>query len=122
MCVINKLSNSEVHQLINSATLTNSLQVVGEFTEGIHVSSAIYYSPPMQRLVQAAVDITNWGNDIYSFRKVMLISKGLTNLWLFKCCKKYSIKNLSEYYCATGIARWRSESGVPGKQKGGVFV
>jgi hypothetical protein len=47
------------------------VQVFG-VVEGIRVSSAVYYSPPMQRLVQATNDVIIWHNDIYSFQKVIL--------------------------------------------------
>ena len=87
MSSTNSANYSEVHQFIDFASPTNSLQVVGEFTEGIHVYSAIYYNPPMQRLIQATNDIVMWENDIHSFQKVMAISKGKPNLWLLLTAK-----------------------------------
>jgi hypothetical protein len=60
------------------------VQVFGEVAEGIRVSSAVYYSPPMQRLVQATNDVISWHNDIYSFQKVILVHEH--NLCQSKIC------------------------------------
>ena len=51
------------------------VQVFGELAEGIRVTSAVYYSPPMQRLVQATNDVIIWHNDIYSFQKVIILDR-----------------------------------------------
>jgi hypothetical protein len=58
--------------LPNSYATIFYVHIFGEVAEGIRVSSAVYYSPPMQRLVQATNDVIIWHNDIYSFQKVIL--------------------------------------------------
>jgi hypothetical protein len=51
-----------------------------ELLQDVFIPNSIYDSPPMQRLLDAAIDAICWNNDIWSFKKEFMAGEEMANL------------------------------------------
>nr|APB88773.1 terpene synthase 2 [Scapania nemorea] len=56
--------------------------VLVDFVYGLNTPDSWFYSPEMQRIVEAINDIVSWHNDIWSFKREVLVEKDSFNMVL----------------------------------------
>ncbi len=85
------------------------MQHLQELLQDVFIPDSIYESPPMQRLLDAAIDAICWNNDIWSFKKVIILLTFKTfeicsskfGGMLTKCTNQWGILKILKY-CILG--------------------